>query len=54
MVAAGGLAASHRFLGLVEPLNCALGLGVSWGTVLLVDAQFRYEVLEAVSASGES
>lgn len=42
------------FLGLVEPLNFPLRLGVPGGTVFLANAECCQEVFEAVSAAGES
>ena len=38
---------------LVEPFGLALGLGVSWGPVLLADAEERQDVFERVAAAGE-
>ena len=38
---------------LVETFGLALGLGVSWGPVLLADAEQRQDVFEGVAPAGE-
>jgi hypothetical protein len=40
--------------GLVEALDLALGLGMSWGAVLLAHTEVGEQVLEAVPATGEA
>ena len=52
---AGRWAGSEPALqGLVEPFGLALGLRVSWGSVLLADTEDREDVFERVAPTGEA